>query len=233
MPETHVTLLTDKPIDRGPFDHVNTFQAEDQCADKDWKLANDWQIYDGTLYEHTLKIEADVFLPRRIDHWWDTLIKHDLVLMTTIRNYTNEISQERFYRRFVQENNLPDIYNAITYFKKGRLAQQFFITVRDIFDNWESYLSILKEVGQTEPTTDFVYSLAAHIIGPERCTIPGFTEFSMTHMKQMINGLATHAWTDQLVYEISRESLRINTIPQLYPVHYHIKSFAHELSSRI
>jgi hypothetical protein len=233
MPQTHVTLLTDVPVSSGRFDQVRLFPHGDHCADQEWKLANDWQIYDSSPYEHTLKIEADIYLPRSIDHWWHTLCNHDLVLMTTIRNYTNAISQEKFYRRFITQNQLPDIYNAITYFKKSSTAQKFYLIVRDIFENWPQYLSILRDSGQTEPSTDFVYSLAAHIMGVEHCTLPAFSEFSMIHMKQMINGLSTHDWTDQLIYEIDPVSFRINTIPQLYPVHYHIKSFAHELSTRI
>jgi len=49
---------------------------------------------------------------------------------------------------------------------------------------------------------------------------------SMVHMKQFINTMPTENWTDTLVYEIHQHTLRVNTIPQRYPFHYHIKSFS-------
>jgi hypothetical protein len=229
MPGASVTLLTDKMVDEPVFNHVVVFPHGDQCVGQDWKLANDWQVYDASPYEYTIKLEADLYLPRSIDHWWNTLSKHDLVLMTTIRNYTNEISHEKFYRRFITENNLPDTYNAITYFRKSTTAQLFYSVVGNIFENWNDYLKILRPVDTFTPSTDFVYAIAAHIMGVENCTLPNFTDFSMTHMKPMINSLVTHNWCEQLIYEITPESMRINTIPQMYPVHYHVKKFAYEL----
>ena len=57
----------------------------------------------------------------------------------------------------------------------------------------------------------------------------GFTEMSMTHMKQYINGTATENWTDSFIYEIFTDQIRINTCPQIYPFHYHVKSFCDKL----
>ncbi len=59
--------------------------------------------------------------------------------------------------------------------------------------------------------------------------MPFFTDMSMVHMKKDINGLLTEDWTDELVYEILPECLRINTIYQKYPFHYHNKEFSDKL----
>jgi hypothetical protein len=233
MPDSSVTLITDRQIKKHYFDHLVLLPHGDQCPDSKWKLANDWQVYEASPYEYTIKLEADMYLPRSIDYWWNALCKHDLVLSQTIRNYTNAVSPEKFYRKFIQENCLPDIYNAVTYFRKSPLSEKFYQIVREVFQNWDAYLEILKPCQQTIPTTDFVYAIAAHIVGVENCTLPDFHEFSMIHMKQMINHAATEKWTDQYIYEIQPECLRVNTIPQLYPFHYHVKDFAYELSSRI
>lgn len=233
MPAAHVSLLTDKQIQTPEFDKVILFPHGDQCQNHKWKLANDWQVYDASPYEHTIKLEADLFIPRSIEHWWDVLMPHDLVISQTIRNYTNAISDIKFYRQFVVENRLPDVYNAITYFRRSAHAQHFFQVVRDIFENWNRYTNVLKKFDQDQPTTDFVYAIAAHIVGVDSCTLPGFQDMSMIHMKQMINQSLTEYWPDQYVYEILPECLRINTIPQLYPFHYNVKSFAHELHTRI
>ena len=53
----------------------------------------------------------------------------------------------------------------------------------------------------------------------------------MVHMKQWINGLPSEDWTDVLIYETLPETLRINTVPQMYPFHYHVKTFADKLEN--
>jgi hypothetical protein len=65
-------------------------------------------------------------------------------------------------------------------------------------------------------------------MGEENTTLPAFTQMGMVHMKQFINDLPTENWTDTLVYEILSDQFRINTVPQMYPVHYHVKSFANK-----
>jgi hypothetical protein len=52
-------------------------------------------------------------------------------------------------------------------------------------------------------------------------------------MKQQINDLITEDWTDTLVYEISNKQLRVNTIPQMYPFHYHVKKFATFINEKL
>ena len=86
----------------------------------------------------------------------------------------------------------------------------------------------------TEPaTTDWVYAYACHVIGVEKSTLPTFKDFSMIHMKQFINGTPSEKWTDTLLYEIYPNTLRVNTIPQTYPFHYHIKSFSDKIKESI
>jgi hypothetical protein len=229
MPDTKVSLITDDVDNSKYFDNVIALPYGDQDKDGTWKLINDWQVYEASPYEYTIKLEADMFLTKSIDPWWDVLKHRDLVVSSTIRNFKQEISTERFYRRFIDENKLPDCYNAITYFKKSDTAEQFFKLVRHIFENWNEFRATLK-CNTTEPaTTDWVYALAAHIIGKEKVLMPEFTEMSMVHMKQFINSLPTDNWTDTLIYEILPHTLRINTYPQLYPLHYHVKNFCDKL----
>ena len=170
-----------------------------------------------------------MILPKSIDYWWDVLKNRDLVVSTTIRNFKQEISDIKAYRRFITDNNLPDTYNSITYFRKSDSADKFFKLTRNIWENWEEYRSILKCNVDEIATKDWVYSIACHILGEENTTLPQFKEMSMIHMKQFINELPTQNWTDTLIHEQLPHTFRINTIPQLYPLHYHIKSLANEL----
>jgi hypothetical protein len=201
----------------------------DQAPDSDWKLANDWQVYDASPYDETIKLEADMFIPRSIEHWWDILSINDVVVSNKIRNFKGEISNVRVYRRFIDDNELPDCYNAITYFKKSDTANQFFDIVRNVFENWEQYKAILKCNPQEEVSTDWAYALACHIVGVEKTMLPKFDELSMVHMKQFVNEIPSEDWTNTLVYELLPDTIRINTYPQYYPFHYHVKSFSDKI----
>lgn len=215
MPDANITIITTEMLPYG-----------DQAPDTFWKLQNDWQVYEASPYEYTIKLEADIYLPRSIDHYWDVLKNRDVVVSTNIRNFRQDISDVRYYRRFIDDNELPDTYNAITYFRKSELAEKFFAIVRDVFENWDEYRRTLKCKVDEIATTDWAYAIAAHILGAENTTMPQFDGMSMVHMKQYINGSATEDWTDSLIYELLPHTFRINTIPQIYPVHYHVKNFA-------
>ena len=193
-------------------------------------FSTDWQVYNSSPYDYTIKLEADVFIPKSIEHWWDILKERDVVVSSTIRNYKGEISDVRAYRKFIDDNNLPDVYNAITYFKKSPLAEEFFTIVKNIFENWEEYKKILKCNVNEEVSTDWVYALACHIMGVENTTM-NFSAMSMVHMKQYINDLCTEDWTNELLIEFTNP-IKIATFPQEYPLHYYVKGFSKQLKEQ-
>jgi hypothetical protein len=233
MPSANVSLISDNTTLCKAFDQVIKLPYGDIDPTSNWKLSNDWQVYEASPYEYTIKLEADLYLPSSIDHWWHTLQQRDVVISTTIRNFRQDISTSRAYRKFIDDNALPDCYNAITYFKKSDTARLFFEVVRDIFENWNQYIAILKCNRDELPTTDWVYAIASHIVGIEKTTLPNFTAMSMVHMKQFINDLPTADWTDTFVYEILPHTLRVNTSPQLYPFHYQLKNFCDKISKSL
>lgn len=211
------------------FDNIVELPYGDLDPDGNWKLINDWQAYDASPFDETIKLEADMYIPRDISHWFDILGIKDIAVCTKIRDFKQNISTVRTYRKFIDDNKLPDVYNAITYFKKSFIAAKYFTLVRYIFENWDEYRAILKCNIDEPVTTDWVYSIACHIMGAENTTLPQFEEFSMIHMKQYINGLPTENWTQVLIDEVLPHSLRINTIPQQYPFHYTVKDFSSKI----
>ena len=226
MPNASVSLITNNHCDESMFDYIIDLPHGDLLPNSDWKLINDWQIYEASPYDETIKLEADMFLPRSIEHWWETLSINNITVCSTIRNFKNEISDCRVYRKFIDDNHLPDVYNGLTYFKKSKEAETFFKIVRDVFENWENYKSILICNKDDIVTTDWAYAIACHILGIEKTTLPNFTEFSFTHMKRFVNDLPTEDWTDSLLHEHLPHTFRVQTYTQLYPFHYHNKSFS-------
>jgi len=229
MPMANITLITDDVDHSEYFDKVIALPYGDLAKDSKWKLINDWQVYEASPYNETIKLEADMIVPQNIDYWWDVLSLKDIVVSTHIRNFKNQISDCMVYRRFIENNKLPNTYNSITYFKKSDTAKRFFDIVRDVFECWPDYRGLLQGKIDEEVSTDWAYSIASHIIGVEHTTMPMFDNLSMIHMKQFVNGTHTEDWTDSLIYEISKECLRINTIPQYYPFHYYVKNFSKKL----
>ena len=231
MPSCSITLLSNDETSCKYFDQIiplKPIPSTDQ-----YKITNDVQAYWLSPYEYTIKLEADMFIPRSIEHWWDVLKERDMVVSTTIRDFKGNISDCRVYRRFIDDNGLPDVYNAVTYFKKSDTAKQFFQIVQDVAENWKQYKSILKCNPSEEVSTDWAYAVASHLVGVENTTLPGFEEMSMVHMKKFINGLPSEDWTNTLIYEILPHAFRVNTYVQSYPFHYHTKTFYDRIRERM
>lgn len=222
--KANVTLISNNRTTCDLFDEIVELPYGDQASESNWKLINDWQIYDASPYSHTIKIEADIIVTSNLDYLFDSLNIVDICLCTNIRDYTNKISEEKIYRKFIVDNELPDVYNAITVFKKSEFAKKFFNNVKFVFENWEEIKNNFICNVNEPATTDFVYAIVAHIMGIENVSIPNL--ISMVHMKQFINNLKSDDWTKELVYEF--EPLRIQKHTQTYPFHYNLKEFAKE-----
>ena len=97
MPNANTTIITTELLPYG-----------DQAPNTDWKLQNDWQVYEASPYEYTIKLESDMYIPKSINYWWDLLRERDVVVCTKIRNFKQEISTSRAYRKFIDDNKLPD-----------------------------------------------------------------------------------------------------------------------------
>ncbi len=221
MPTAKICLVgtSDDPV----FDYCLPLPHGDQGF-----LANDWQLFEISPFRETIKLEADMILNGSIDHWWTILEKKDLVVARGTQDFYGYQSSVKFYRSHFESNQLPDVYNAITYWRWSESAVTFFKTVRSLFENWNQVVLALKGWNQKEPDTDTVYALAMILLGKEKYTLPiNFPQF--VHMKGKINYCHGQDWTKELVWELNEQGLRINTIQQTIPTHYFIKQFANQL----
>jgi hypothetical protein len=208
-PDANITILTKEMLPYG-----------DQGG-----YANDWQCFAASPYRETIKLEADMWCASPIDHWWRLFEHRDVVVSQGCRDFYNQPAQSRYYRRLFDNNNLPDVYNAITYWRLSKTAKEFFDLIKAIFNNWSAYKTLLK-FSEEIPSTDVVYAIAAIIMGPERITLPAGFGPQIVHMKKHMIPVATDNWTDELVLEHTNPGIRINTIAQWGLVHYHVKDLA-------
>jgi hypothetical protein len=160
-----------------------------------------------------------------VDHWWTLFERRDVVVSLGARDFYDQPAVSRYYRKIFDTNNLPDVYNAIAYWRLSDTAKEFFDLVRQIFEQWNSYKRVLKFPDDV-PTTDVVYAIAAVIMGPENVTLPAGLGPTIVHMKRYINPIQSEDWTKELVWE--NNPFRINTVAQFGLVHYHVKEWSNE-----
>lgn len=220
VPSARVCLITDQEVIDPKFDYVHLLQDPD--TQNPW--ANDWQVFRLTPFRETIKLEADMIITSEIEHWWAQFRARDVVISTGCRDWQDRVSQCRIYRRAFDENHLPDVYNAITYWRLSHTAREFFDMVREIFQNWSRFRTLIRFADEV-PSTDLVYALAAEIIGRDRVTMPWATYPRIVHMKQHIANNQNGPWTESMIWEWTDNRLRINTVTQWGAFHYHIKDW--------
>jgi len=223
-PTALTCLLTDTVIEDSAFDYVVPLPCGDQARDSNWKLSNDWQCFRATPFRQTIKLEADMLATSPIDHWWTLFELRDVVISQGCRTYYDTPATSRAYRKLFDNNHLPDVYNAITYWRRSSQAKAFFDMVQNIFENWPQWRTLLKFPDDV-PTTDVVYAMAAQVMGVENVTLPPGHGPSIVHMKSGIQAVHSPDWTQELVWEHTNPGLRIQTVAQFGFFHYHNKEW--------
>jgi hypothetical protein len=219
-PAALVCLLTDQLVNYSEFDFVELLPYGNQGG---W--ANDWQVWSASPFRETIKLESDMLIASEIDHWWTIFRNRDVVVSTGAKDFYDQLAISRYYRNIFDSNSLPDVYNAVTYWRVSQTAQRFWLTVRTIFSDWNQYKTLIK-FAPDRPDTDLVYAMAAVIVGKELVTLPdGINSPKIVHMKQHIIPTHSKNWTKELVWENVNNSLRINTIAQWGCFHYYIKDW--------
>jgi hypothetical protein len=219
-PNANISVVTVGACKDPIFDHVIPLPYGDLGG-----YVNDWQMFAASPYRQTIKLEADMIIASAIDHWWTMLEHRDVVISTGARDFYDKKTTNRFYRKVFDSNNLPDVYNAITYWRLSKTAQEFFQLVRIIFENWAQYKTLIKFPDEI-PSTDLVYAMAAQIIGSEQVTMPFVSYPRIVHMKRGIIPTRLENWTQELIWESN--PLRIQTVAQWGAVHYHQKAWRND-----
>jgi hypothetical protein len=222
-PAARICLLTNATdaTDESLFAYVRVVEDINKAN----PFANDWLVFHQTPFRQTIKLEADMMVASAVDHWWTMFENRDVVISQGCRTFYDQAATSRRYRQIFDVNNLPDVYNAITYWRLSKTAQDFFALVRSIFEHWSEYKTLLK-FPEDVPSTDVVYAMAAQIMGPEQVTLPPGCGPQIVHMKPGINPYTAQRWTDELVWEFN--PLRIQTVAQWGFVHVNVKDWHHE-----
>lgn len=179
--------------------------------------ALDWFAYRLSPYRQTIKLEADMIMAGPCWHWFELFQHQDVCISTGCRDHLGQVSTARNYRRFLDQNHLPDVYNAIAYWRISRTARDFFTWCRVIFENWSEFRKLVS-FSPDEPSTDYVYAMACDVVGRHLTTMPFASYPKIAHLKQHVVQGQQADWTREMVWET--DPLRIQTVAQWGAVHY-------------
>lgn len=221
-PDVNIALMTDSHQTWPEFTHHMVVSASDITLNP---YAIDSKAFYYTPYRETIKLEADMIMATPCDHWWTMLRHRDLVVSTGCRNWKDQVSTARDYRKIFDANDLPDVYNAITYWRRSVTAKEFFDQVHDIFQQWDLYSKTIK-FPEPQPSTDVAYAMAAKLVGIEKVTMPFASYPKIVHMKAAHTGTQRQNWCEDMVWET--DPLRVQTIAQWGAFHYNIKDWVPE-----
>ena len=152
------------------------------------KFANEHQVFALSPFTHNIKLEADMLWTSNTDWWWYHLWQHDLIFSRDCLDYRGTRTKDITYRKLFQHNNLPNIYNGLTYFRRSHKAMKFYQLCQLLCKNWEMVRSeFLINCHDAHPTTDVVYALAARIMDPTQQSMIDYPWFKFVHGKAAVN----------------------------------------------
>lgn len=190
-----VALITNTPTDNPVFDYVIPYDGPKGMDARS-------RAYDLTPFDETVLLDADVLFLKPMDHYWDLVSDRDLFITTAPQTYRGQLFKYGYYRRIFEENNLVDVYNAWTYFKKTPVVADFFETVKLLTDHADKFIpKCLPRFDLNYIPTDEAFALALGMLELEdAATEPTWSFPRITHMKPMAQEWNEYVtdWTDKL-----------------------------------
>jgi hypothetical protein len=222
-----ISLITNDIVPKdwqAVFDNIIPIPWTDQATESEWKIENRWKVYHASPYDETIVLEADMLIVSDITHWWKELEKYELFFTSNVRTYRDELITNRFYRKTFDANELPNLYSALHYFRKGNTAKEFYILLELIVTNWELFYSkYAKERYQKWCSIDLCAAIASKILGNEKEITNPNSCITFTHMKPQVQNwdLTPDKWSSVLgKYYRNDNKLMLGNFLQSGILHY-------------
>ena len=207
---------------RHAFDHVVDIPWKDDAKDSKWKIENRWKIINASPFKESLVYDTDMLLLSSNDHWWNFFKNTDVSLTANVIDYKGRIIQNNFYRKTFTENNLPNVYVGVHYFKKSSRAFEFYKWLEIITKNYEDfYNKFLSNHKQKFCSMDVNAALAVKFMQAEGDFLN--SPITFTHMKPAIQGWKTipTSWKDTVGSYFNKDkTLIVGNFLQLGVFHY-------------
>jgi len=224
----NISIIVDCDVTEHPaVDHFIELPT-DMSGDSEWKIHNRCQFYNLSPYDETVILDADMLFLTDVSHWWQHLSTHELLITSRVKTYRDTWVEASPYRQTFIDNQLPDLYSAFAYFRKGTTAQEFFELVTSIIVDWETWTKLYTPNSrQTWPSMDVAMSLATKMLDIESEVTTSRSYPTFTHMKSGCQGWNRYSedWREYLGTYVSDSQMRLGNYQQTGILHYVIKDF--------
>ena len=216
------------------FEHVIKipWHIEDKSR---FKVDSRRKVYHVSPYESTIVLDSDALVLQNLDYFWKYLENYNLYYPSRVFTYRQEQVNEAVnpYRKAFFTNNLPNLYNAIYYFKKSTFTKEFYDWIEIVINNWELfYKQFCKHHCPKEPSMDLTVAIVSKILDCDT-EITNYKQDlpNLVHMKSLIQNWKspTTRWQDRVgVYLTENLELKIGNHKQSTVFHYTENDFCNK-----
>jgi hypothetical protein len=183
------------------------------------------RAYDISPYKRTVLLDSDMLFLKPMDHYWDQVKHLDLFIASCPQNYKGTPFSYGHYRKVFVDCDLPDVYNAWTYFNKSSQSEEFFELVKLMTDNPEPFIKkFLPSLGLNNIPTDEAFALSLCILGLEDQAVYSEWDFPrITHMKPLVQGWKEYLvdWTEKIRFSLNQQGqIKLGVWQQTELLHY-------------
>lgn len=205
------------------FDRIQTVPGPDDAANSDWKIENRWKLIHLSPFDETLVYDTDMLLLSANDHWWKYLENKSIALTSNVVTYRNSKIVDYTYRKTFVDNNLPNVYFGLHYFKKDKKAFEFYKWLEIIIKNWRKYYNEYT-INNTQKfcSMDVSSAIATMLLDAEE-DFSKSNPLTFTHMKPAVQAWypSPATWQSAVSVHLNENlELRINNILQKGVFHY-------------
>jgi len=223
----NVSLVTNDSVPDeylSAFDNIIEIPFGDHARDSSWKVENRWKLYHATPYDETIVLDANMLFLENMESLWSYVKDKNLFFTSTVTDYKHRAVIDTIYRKTFIENNLPNLYSGLYYFKKSNASLEFFKLLEFVTYNWQRiYHDITPKQTQKWYSMDVSVSITAKILGIDNEIINPNSPFKFTHMKPAIQSwdpIPESFLSQTLINFNNKCELYFNNIKQLGILHY-------------
>lgn len=227
-----VTLITDEEVPakyKRVFDNVIDIPWNDEARESEWRTENRWKLIHASPYDETIALDSDMLFFKDISSVWDKLSNHDVFFASNVIDYKGRKITDTVNRRTFIENQLPNVYIALHYFKKTEKSFDFYKTLEFVVRNWEDvYNKITPSHTQKWLSMDVSSSIAVKLLDIEAEVTNKHLDFNFVHMKANLQGWSPvpDSWVNSASHYFTNDlELFINQYKQNEIFHYTEKHF--------
>jgi len=226
-PEEKISIVTDAVLSdnlKKEFDQIIPIPWNVETNMSYFAVEQRWKLYHSSPYDETIVLDSDMLVLDNIQNLWEAFSKHQVCYTSKVLTYRQEEIHDEYYRKAFNANDLPNLYSALHYFKKGDVAQEWYYWLELISKNPDDFYNEFITVSRPRiPSMDVNAALVSKILDNEDQVTTTNPVVTFTHMKSFIQGweFPTEPWSDHVgAYFDDDCRLKIGNFQQRGIFHY-------------